>query len=103
MDSQSDHLSVTPPEAQVESDQVALAIDDEPVSIEDKAEFAPPFPEPVVALCVPNIDDTDEIADVEIDTLLLQTRPLLTVLLQTGRPPLTVLLQTRPPLTRLLR
>jgi hypothetical protein len=68
MDSQADHMSVTQPETQVESDQGALALDDDPVLTEDKAELAPSFAEPVVTSRDPGIGETGDTAVAEVDT-----------------------------------
>ena len=64
MASQSEHMSVTQSETQVESDQAALALDDEPVLEESGAKVAPHFPDAGVTSCVPNTGDNDGIADV---------------------------------------
>jgi hypothetical protein len=58
MASQSEHMTVTQPETQVESDQVALAVDDDLVQTESR--FAPPFPDPVVPLGEPEVDVAGE-------------------------------------------
>ena len=63
MASQSEHMSVTQSETQVESDQAALALDDEPVQKESGAKYAPHFPDPDVTSCVPNTGNNDGIAD----------------------------------------
>jgi hypothetical protein len=61
-----EHMSEDEPETHIDSDQAKVANDDHDVQTEP-SRFAPPFPEQGVTSRVPNLGDTDDPADVNVD------------------------------------